>query len=698
MSSFKGKSISRQGLQALYTFTPFKLLRAETGKSYVLILAPITYFNSKLDIEWRSKSCKNVFKVARKKVVHPHMIYPLVFQKDNPEKYIYIRKDIEEENSWKFPPTYIEFSWSSLNSGYYCRLGWTLLASKSRCPQEKYCPNLKGNPCQYYSRNPLPYVSLYNVYPRIQRRFEDPLEEPEPIIAIRYNGKPLTVMRFVEQGAFLAFIDGVIFSPKLAWLYMQPTVLLKEGLGFKINNVHAIELEFLPDALEELIRDILLANNDIVRWLILKYKLYIEKSEDGVIIRERRGFIAFRNLDKIVEQAVQEIRHTESSQIYLKVVRSIQEAKITKGLIDFASILFLHSLAHVLKNILIAKNGCGPSDIDYYIEHPSLRVLALSSEKIRIILFETATGGFGYIKNFVEEIRKSCKTDLLEKMISTAIKDLLEKCERKVDEIMKKFNQELREFQNVHKDLVELITMAYYQSFPNTSVYPHVNSIRRVIAGMIPQLTDEMRALLDDLLAKGPHCWDGCQLCVMMERGCNFLPFDQPFLVSEKLLKAALEKILDSIEKPTVSFPLKRGISEEFEALLSIAKLKIDLVSPWISPEIIEKIFRVFREKHLKIRILTKADLNNEIQTKSIEKLVQLSRDYSPNFQAKIINDLHAKGMLVDNVVLLHGSFNFTLTGMCANIENVIIDFNLQGISEFKKRFDELWEEASSLI
>jgi len=699
-SSREQKSIVRQGIQALYTFTPFKLLRAaEDEEFYTLILAPVASFEVNPRPRWRSKSYKALLKVpisakakAYKRVVQPYKLYSFKFRKGSEDSYIYKQKGAEEERLWKYPPTYMEFSWSALNSGYYCSLGWTLLSSQSHCPQEEYCPSMKGSPCPYYSRKPLSYASLFNVYPRIQRKFEDPIGELTPMLGIRYEDRPLAMLRFTDCGSFLAFIDGVVFSPKLAWMFTQPMIFLEEGLGFKVGNVHAIELEFLPETLNDFIKNILLLDNKILKWIILKYRLYMGDSKG--YIHEKRGIKAFERLyGGIARQVVQGV---EQDRTTVEIIKDIQDGSITPEIIDFACVLFLHSLAHILKNALVAKYGCKTEDIDYYIEHPRLRVLSAYHEKVRIVLFETATGGFGYLRSFVEEIKNVSRADILEELIDAAAKSFKESCEEKVEKSLKNLENELKPFQDRYKNLVNLILRIYHDSFPDTGVYPHVNSIRKAIAEAIPEFSPEERSLLDDLLAKGPHCWDGCQLCVMMERGCNFLPFDQPFLVSERLLRASLDKILSMIREPVSFFPLKKGVKKEFEYLLSAARSKIDLVSPWISPEIVEDLLRLSRERYLKVRIITKIDPSNETQVQSIERLIQASKD--SNLQAKVIDELHAKGMLVDDIMLLYGSFNFTISGLSANVENVAVDFSLQGAKKFKEEFDELWKRAKPLV
>jgi len=695
------KTIERQGIQALYTFTPFKLLRSKPGEFYTILLTPLSGFINPANLDWRSKSWKKRFKVLitpkfSKYIIHPYELYPKRFSIGSQDIFIYVRENVEMESNWKYPPTYIEFSYQSLNSGYHCMLGWTLLSSKERCPQEKYCPYRRGSPCKFYYRSPISYISLFNVYSRIQTKFEDPEEVFvfSPILAIRYKEKPLAIFKFTNQGRFVSFIDGVIFSPKRAQISIHPIVFLKDGLGFEINNIHAIEIEFLPKVLEQFIGEILSSNDNILSWIILKYHLYINISDSQELIREENGFEAFKELDRIVESAISKNKHEKSAK---DIIEAIRNRSIKQDIIDYACVLFLHSLAHILKNALVARYGCKAEDIGYYIEHPKLHTIGIPSGKVRIVLFETAIGGFGYIRSLVDEIRNTLKTSILEELISAALISFRKSCEEKVEKKLKNLEKELKPFEVSSERLVRLILRAYRDTFPNTAVYPHVNSIRKAISENIEDLSENERSMLDDLLAKGPHCWDGCQLCVMMERGCNFLPFDQPFLVSERLTSKALEIILDMLKKPISSSPLKRGIREEFEDLLSIASSEVDLVSPWISPEIVERFIQLSREKNLKIRILTKIDKDNRTQQESIEKMKIALKELPDTFEVRILDELHGKGMLIDDIILLSGSFNFTLSGLNENIENVIVNFNLSEIKEFKNKFNEWWVNSKPL-
>lgn len=696
----EGGPIQRQGIQGLYTFTPFKLLRAEAGRSYSLFLAPLSFLRENPPLKWRTESVKDHFLIQvtekiKKKIVHPHEIYAQTFIKGKEVSYLFKYPKIEK---WPiYSPVYLEYNWSTLNASYFCMLGWVISSSEKRCPMIKDCPNLNKRPktgnCRFY-QGPIPYTSLYNVYPRLLRKFEDPAGLPlETVFAVRYQHKPLGILRFTDQGNFIAFIDGVVFSPKLRWINVQPVVFLKEGLGFRISNVHAIEIEFIPDVLREFIKKLLGSNIKVTRWMILKYMLFVGKAEE-MRIREERGFMAFIHLNEIVKQAVEGKIHKGATQ---KILKKLYDCEITSDLVDFSSVLFLHSLAHVLKNAIQAKYGCGGEDISYQVEHPLLSTIGVTSGKIRIIIFETAMGGYGYVKNFVEEIKNHGKAEMLENLLSAAKTGFRELCEKRVERSMNTIERELGMFRNEHKELVDLILKAFTQTFNDLRLYPHVNSVRSAIAS-IKTLSGEERSLMDDFLGKGPHCWDGCQLCVMLERECNFLPFDQPFLVSEKLLSNSLDIFCSMLRNPISFSPLKRGIKEEFDTFIAASQNKIDLVSPWISPEIIEILTEAQVKKKLKIRLITTEDPDNETQVKSLKQIEFACKRYDPNFQARIMDKLHAKGMLVDDIMVLHGSFNFTLTGLTENVENVIMDFSITGAMKFKTEFEDLWKNAMPIV
>jgi len=686
------KRVSRRGIQALYTFTPFKFLRAQRGKKYTLILAETAHrhvVNPRP--HWRSKSVKDKFIFTapqgfHKTIVQPYDVYPTDLTRDG-KRYIFELK----RHQWSYFPEYMEFSWEALRESYYCAFGWVLLSSnKNNCPIARDCPIRNGTPCKYYF-GPMAYSSLYKVYPLIRKKYEPPPDKEgnEPLAAIRYESMPLVTLTYVPNGSYIAFIDGVQFLPKRARIFSQPTLYLKEGLGFRIPQAPAIQFEFDKDTLRELIRDRLNSKPVLARWIMLKKRLYMD-TDDVNLIKEGKGFKAFQRLDEVVTFALS--GRSKGSERALSIVRAVNEAKVDDNLVDFASVLFVHSFTHLFLSWINTKYGYGKGDFGYHLEHDKIQPIGFQREGIRAFVFEMAIGGLGYLKSFEQEFKNRGNNLLIEFL---DFQKVLEFCEKRSEHAISNLPTELNSFKGDDQavnNLIDAILTAYIRSFEDPYIYPHVNSIRRAIVDTTA-MTSEARDLMDDLLGKGPHCWDGCQLCVMLEQGCNYPPFDQPFLVTNRLTGDIIGVLKDMVDSPVQIFPLKVGVYKEFLRFVSIARYTIDLISPWLTPEIVKILAEKAEENELSIRIITTKDTTN----KSHEESLRLLRSTGNRIKIKTTEQLHAKGMLVDNVMVLTGSFNFTISGLTSNVENLTVDFSLKGPRFFREKFEALWAESQPL-
>jgi len=690
--------VSRHGIHALYTFTPFKFLRAQRGERYVLILSETAHHRVENLRSWRSKSVKDEFPFNvpagfPKRIVQPYDLYPTLFTKGQTERFVF--EPPNRRWRWEYFPEHMEFSSEALREGHYCAFGWVLLSSKKDdCPIARDCPARKGTPCKYYF-GPMAYSSLYNVYPLIRKKYEPPPDKRgnEPLAAIRYESMPLLTLTYVPNGSYVAFIDGVQFSSKRARVFRQPLLFLKEGLGFRISQAPAIQFEFNKDTLGELIRDRLNSSPMLARWITLKQQLYLDADDN--LVRERRGFTAFQHLDEVVALALS--GGPNGSERARSIARAVSEAKVDDDLIDFASVLFIHSFTHLFMNWLGARYGYGKGDFGYYLEHDRIQPIGLQKEGARSFVFEAAVGGLGYLKSFAQDLADLNKNILTEFLGSgnQGIQAILEFCEKRSNRAVKNLSLELNRFRSNKQtvnNLVNAILAAYTNSFIDPYVYPHVNSIRRAVVDAV-DMTSEIRSLMDDLLDRGPHCWDGCQLCVMLERGCNYSSFDQPFLVTSRLTGNIIGLLKRTVDSPAQLFPLKVGVNKEFERFVSTARHTIDLVSPWLSPEVVRALAEKAEENELYVRIITTKDVANKFHGESLRIL----KEMSDRIRTKMSQQLHAKGMLVDGIMLLTGSFNFTISGLTSNVENLTVDFSLHGTTNFKREFESIWKESTPL-
>ena len=721
---------SRHGREALYSLTPFKIQnvdisRGTSTKSYSLIFAPLAYMkttivsNKTSSLKWY-KGYLDKFKVQlpiSKEIIHPIKLYTWVFKNNNLLKIIY---SYSSKKKNPYYPQYIEYSYNSLSNGYYCELGIVLLSSTQTCPLAGQCDQqerISGKDklyCNHY-KGPHPYTALYTVFPYVVSIYEEyRMADKEEIIS-----HPLFKMYYIAAGQHIIFINGIYFVPKQDKDMPSKILFLMPSIGYRINNIPAVKFEFDYSKLKELIREILNSDSKVRMWVKIKHKLYVDNGTFNAY-SDRKGFSAFRKLTNSLL----------NGQKKEELLKEIDNTNITDDEIEFASFLFLHSLAHTLLGWISSKYNYWKEGISYYITHPLLRNNTERENKIAVYIVEEAIGGLGYLKSFKDEVKKDLEKfrDFLLSLLENLIN-----CGLKVEDEIEKFFNLLQDpsklriglnqmidpnFKNIIDiidDIGDAYASFYYKNPQNKiprGVHPHINSIREYIAKK-RKIDHFARAKLDDILESGPHCWDGCPLCVMLERNCQFPIFNQPFLVSRELTRAILEKmdidILSQIlltyrkmENPNIiSSELSIGEGYRlFKALLKIAKEDIKLVSPWLSPPVVNEIISVVKNNEkLHVKIITTNDPSDYHQ-----ESIRLFTEYmkrNKNIEVRIHKvsktDLHAKELLVDNTLLMKGSVNFTRKGLIENIESADIIKDEKAIKKFIEKFNSFWEESVSL-
>lgn len=111
---------------------------------------------------------------------------------------------------------------------------------------------------------------------------------------------------------------------------------------------------------------------------------------------------------------------------------------------------------------------------------------------------------------------------------------------------------------------------------------------------------------------------------------------------------------------------ITENIENHILSELNKATISIDIAVAWItSQRIIDKIIEK-REKEVRIRILCKNDAKN---TKLRKAFGQLKRK---QFEFYYIEDIHTKFCIIDDKIVISGSYNWT-EGAKGNIENITI-------------------------
>lgn len=697
-------SFEREGIRALYNSAPFKLLRSEPPNFYSIPLMPVSYLDADREIEWCSVAVQDSFDIEVhtrdigfiKKIIHPYTLNSQVF---SPGGGCFI---FQYSKRWPpFPPAFAEYSYEALLNGYYCKLGWVLLSSSSSCPVKNKCPFYKplegkGSSCQYYSGSPpgakaIAYSSMYNVYPVVRRLFFSH-ESGDPVFAVGLEEKPLVIVRFLEDAEVRYYIDTIEFSPRNIIMYRKPILYLRKGIGMRLRGIHALEFEFIPESLRKFVHNLLRQDITLTRWILLKFELFREKSGE---IRERRGFKAFdKMLEQIVEKAVNEdLSSLQSTQLW----RKLQNPDVSdEEFLQFAEVLLLHGLAHTLKHALETYMGCNPEDLQYFLEHPRNPSLKPQSERLRFVIFENAVGGLGYIKTLAQSI----KMDHQEyRRFHRHLRSILDAYERHSQFIMnrrKVMTANLSSFRSHHSHLVDVINNVY-RIAEKMDVYPHVNSLREILANEV--VSDEDRTRLDDILSYTPLCWDGCQLCVILEHGCSFITYDQPFLISLRLTIRGLKEMVNGLEDPKLLLHFIKGVKDIFYGFLNTARSHIYITTPWISKNIVKDLLGK-AGTGVTIKLLVSDDTNNDANKESLDYLRQTIHEHH-QLEVRLCSlseiFIHAKGVMVDDCMLLEGSFNLTNRGLEENVENITISFSPHDALDFARGFNQQWNSGKTL-
>ncbi len=699
--------IEREGVRALYNSAPFKLLRSEPPNFYSIPIAPIEYLETNRKIKWRSAAVKDTFDIdiyahnttITKRAVHPYTLFSYRFC---PRKGGFIFQFLSKRESFpRFPPAYIEYSYDALINGYYCRLGWVLLSSKRICPIQTDCPYYRPieeqkSPCRHYSGStlgarPVAYSSMYTVYPIIRRIFIS-RKTGDPIFGVRLGDKPLAIARFLEDCEVRYYVDTIEFAPRNIVMYRRPIVFLREPIGIRLLGIRAIELEFFPEHLRKFVNDLLVRDTSLTKWVLLKYELFKDK---GGELRENMGYQAF---DRMLESMVKKIDEEgldgfQKTQLYRKLIKPDLSDEEFLGFTEF---VLLHSLSHIFKHALETYVGCDPDDLQYFVEHPKNPSIRPRSESIRLVIFENAVGGLGYLKTLAQAI----KTDPEE--YRNFVQHLVYIVESYREHLLRMVGQRgvmkanLTQFRPNHAHLVDTIERVY-DIAQQLNVYPHVNSIREILASKVISEADRTR--LDDILSYVPLCWDGCQLCVILEHGCIFNSYDQPFLVSLHLSIKGFETIVSSLEDPRQLVHFVRGIKETFYNFIRAARSHIYIATPWISKNVINELFHK-AEAGVEIRLLLSDDTSNKIHSESLNYLKQFVIKH-PKVEVRLLPIseffLHAKGVMVDDCMLMEGSFNLTNRGLEENVENLTVSFSPHDARDFYRGFIREWNKAKRL-
>lgn len=157
------------------------------------------------------------------------------------------------------------------------------------------------------------------------------------------------------------------------------------------------------------------------------------------------------------------------------------------------------------------------------------------------------------------------------------------------------------------------------------------------------------------------------------------------------LLNLSFDKYQE--EDPRVAFSPGYKCLHEIMYVLKNARNTIDICVFTISDD---RIFEVMADAHkrgIKIRVITDNDKQFDLGS-DIDKMKAIGIPVKIDCST---GHMHHKFAVVDNEVLLTGSYNWTRSAAFKNYENVMSLKHKRTVSRFSKQFEELWEKMDEL-
>lgn len=142
--------------------------------------------------------------------------------------------------------------------------------------------------------------------------------------------------------------------------------------------------------------------------------------------------------------------------------------------------------------------------------------------------------------------------------------------------------------------------------------------------------------------------------------------------------------------------------------LIGLAKRRISIcMYQFTLAEIVQAINKqIMMQPHLEIRILvhqlTRKNSSGELSKKFRKEMQILEKHTSraeirkmPKRKGSIRSLMHEKFVIFDELALIHGSMNFTFSGMYVNNDHITYDESVKLVASFSEHFNKLWIKAS---
>jgi len=728
----------RQGLAALYTFTPFKIIYTSSTTRDVRDSVVISfwgprnmvgYYCNNVNDNLLSKPIQRIIEKCRKLEelwdvplrdvvrgrIYLYTTFPVLeFSKQSRKYVVIINRDVLEhlrgkkvreeavkaiEKAYKAQSFVLaEFTYESINGPNFCRYGLVPITHREKCPLIDVCPfKSSSSSCSYFiswSSFKENYAGLYKVVADVKIEIKEvegrTFGIAKTLLLVPYRGKPLFEVVYVEPVNVLAYYDAINLLPKKYVPYNALRVKLNETLGLRLHMTSALRISFNDKTLEELINDL---KKDQLAWSWLEFKARLLALANGIPGEKKRYiFKPWNVLERLCKSKEERLGSTLSKELNVSV-SDLQKA---------VKFIAIHTIIHMLMLNLWSTLGLSSDELSY--------VIVPKDDSFEAWIFEAASGGYGYLRYLAEHREmlynivvnalqnvpspNQCVvfTDsntgnniisMLRNMVTNTIsglKSTLPQYTKQLDDVNKQLNQ-----------FIDNIAMLYR----NYNVAPHTYTVYRCLASIIPgELREHMSKVIERFLSIF-SLFDGGIGSYYIEEGCIFGPFLQPFSIS-CCIAESLEK---GVFQQGIDLPLKKPVIE----WIKTAKTSIDVATWVLSIHNFKDLIKALRDackNGAKIRILLGQGIySDESASKSaIDSLNSLFQDQDLRkcLEVRLYTKepLHAKMILVDGVTLIQGSFNLTKAALTSNKESAFIINEPEEVQKVSEEYNKIWSKS----
>ncbi|MEM4438845.1 MAG: phospholipase D family protein [Pyrobaculum sp.] len=623
-------------IDLLYSLIPFTLYSLESNKYFIFI-----------------PSQKNI--VEKKELPGLKVIVPLKIRlREVAARNISLLREKHKEKSKVFEINNNAISQSPLF--YVCKLGFVPVMMSNKCenklcPARNKCYDAKHNNFKFITKIDNSYLRVYNINANIKK--DVIFYNSQPIgLAVSVGAIPFLRVN-IEEASVVLSIDSIVFTPRESyrWMfYRDPELKVRINgykLGLDLYNTKSLVLRFDKEFLKNVITNVLKNDVSTRNYICIKYEA--SKSGEQYIYNKMMSAVS-------------------------TFLNSGGKCNLSDDLINYAVDVFAHTLAHMLLTYTAAKLQVEYyRTLDYYYE--------VSDREVIVAIYELGDGGLGLLdRNTLSQVFTDILSDITN--YSCLAND---GCEKRVGNQISFGNRYVPQL--FGQPLIDIWNKYVRDTHRRYRIVINAQTLRAHIYEQVSGNFDEAHEFMQFI----PTCMDGCNYCVMLEKGCS-TPLEQLIKISRSLLCRVLKELKSEYDRAIqqINDILKKPSKEREDLFLKLLnestniKIMTYVIDNYFANKLIE---RIKSGANVNIQII----LNKE---KSQEQKDLIRHLMDNGVQVRVLEHLHAKVYLFDDVLVIEGSANLTKKGLVENEETLELKSDLKSVKEYIDRFNETWTKS----